>query len=97
MRGARSERGPETTMMRSSPRATRACAWLASQPDAPDGIDPSGTTSVGAMIGGYVATRGEFPGPVSAGGMSTIVAGAWEYLCSDVRDNKTAPTGAEDD
>jgi hypothetical protein len=84
-------------MMRSSPRATRACAWLASQPDAPDGIDPSGTTSVGAMIGGYVATRGEFPGPVSAGGMSTIVAGAWEYLCSDVRDDKTAPTGAEDD
>ena len=37
------------------------------------------------------------PRPVSAGGMSTIVAGAWKYLCSDVRDDKTAPTGAEDD
>jgi hypothetical protein len=70
-----------------------ACAWLRTQPKAPRTRTNTGPYSLTEVLARY----GESPTttPLSAGGRSTIAAGAWEHLCRSERSERTSPT-AED-
>ncbi|MFZ0324573.1 MAG: hypothetical protein WAN48_10625 [Actinomycetes bacterium] len=76
----------------------RACEWLARQPKAPR-VDPSGDTSVGAMMTRYRketrSTSREIGLAPTAQG--TIVSGAWAYLCWWDRRTHTAPRTLTED
>ena len=74
-----------------------ACAWLESQPDVP-GLVPSGSATVGAMIGRYQReTADSTETDIDERSRSSIVAGAWGYLCHGAREAKTSPASTYDD
>ena len=74
-----------------------ACAWLESQADVP-GLVPSGSVTVGAMIGRYKQESASSTGvDVDERSRSSIVAGAWAYLCHGAREAKTSPATTDDD
>lgn len=74
----------------------RACAWLLLRPDASD-IDPTGRSTVDALAGLFVQAEHARNPRLSTFGHATITAGAWAYLCSSVREDKTAPRSRDED
>lgn len=68
----------------------RACDWLSQRPSAPE-LDPSGEFQRGHLANRYVKQSDrEEPLPLSLAGRSTVVAGAWTFLCwSEARDKTT--------
>lgn len=88
----------------------RACDWLGTRPDAPL-VDPTWRSDTSTLVTEYVgidprsetqsmaATVGPQIGldPLTIAGRSTVVAGAWGYLCRPTRNTKTAPASLGDD
>jgi hypothetical protein len=74
-----------------------ACAWLAAQPQVPD-LVPSGAATVDAMARRYQgATAASTNVDIDERSRSTIVVGAWAYLCPGTRDSRTSSQSASDD
>jgi len=95
--------GPErdTAWVKTHPREVlaagdRSCNWLAQQPSAPT-VDPSGRFAFETVLGRYFASSSGTRLGLSPSGESTVVAGAWAYLCRDDRDARTAPRSLEED
>jgi len=77
--------------------AEAACAWLASQPDAPD-LVPSGSATVWATVRRYQDETGQTTGvDIDERSRGTIVVGAWEHLCHGSREAHTSPESADQD
>ncbi len=75
----------------------RACVWLADQPAAP-AVDPTGESAFDTVFGRYLSTtKGTSLTKLSPQGRSTVVAGAWEYLCHNAREAATAPRSLQED
>lgn len=74
----------------------RACSWLIQRPDAPD-VDPTGRSTVDVLARRFAEAEHARNPRVSILGHSTMTAGAWSYLCSSVREDKTAPRSRDED
>lgn len=72
----------------------RACNWLALRDDAPK-PDPSGRSDISTLASTYAQTHHDVP-LAWVTRMSVAIA-AWNFMCSDVRKAKTAPSSYKDD
>lgn len=74
-----------------------ACAWLVSQPTVPD-LVPSGAATVSRMSRRYqYETVATTKVDIDERSRSTIVVGAWAYLCPSTRSSRTSPQSPNDD
>jgi hypothetical protein len=74
----------------------RSCAWLANHPEAPR-VDPPGRFDVSRMAMRYVTRVEGRDVPLARMTKWSLVGGAWNYLCRDQMNAKTAPRSLRDD
>jgi hypothetical protein len=74
----------------------RSCIWLTQRPNAPV-VDPSGRLDASRMAIQYVSSVEGKALPLARMTMWHLVGGAWNYLCRDQMEAKTAPRSTHDD